>query len=72
MDFSRSKIYIVFAAVILFVALMIAIYTFIENYIDERKAKKRKVVFKTKNGKTKGYWKTKEGEKYDKDLKLED
>ena len=72
MEFSRAKLYLVFVGVFLLIAGGIALYTFIENYISDKKADKRKVKFKTRNGKTKGYWSTKQGEKYDKDLKLED
>ncbi|MDW7694788.1 hypothetical protein R9C00_08545 [Flammeovirgaceae bacterium SG7u.111] len=49
------------------------LFNSIRNYLDERYLRKKGTVdFKTKNGKTKGYWVTKDGEKYDKDLKLED
>ena len=50
----------------------IAIYTYVENYLDDSHAKKNKVAFKAKNSQTKGYWKTKDGEEYDEGLKLED
>ncbi|MBX2900744.1 MAG: hypothetical protein KF775_13905 [Cyclobacteriaceae bacterium] len=71
MEISRGKLYLVVLALMLLVALVIVLYTYIENYISDRRAKKRKVIFKTKEGKTKGYWKTKKGEEYDKDIKLE-
>jgi len=70
MDFFKKTLAVF--AVMLLVAGVIAIYTYIENYINDRRARKRKVIFKTKGGKTKGFWKTKKGEEYDKDLKLED
>jgi peptidoglycan/LPS O-acetylase OafA/YrhL len=71
-EFSRGKLYLAVLALMLLVAGVIALYTYIENYTRDRRARKRKAIFKTKGGKTKGYWKTKKGEEYDKDLKLED
>lgn len=68
----RALAYLIVIGLLLVVAGLITIYTLVENYFTYRKANKRKVIFKTKNGKTKGYWKTKDGEEYDEDLRLED
>ena len=73
MDIGTGGIaFLIVAGMVLVVVGPIAIYTYIERYINDRHAKKHKVVFKAKNGKTKGYWKTKDGEEYDEGLKLED
>jgi hypothetical protein len=72
MELSREKLYLAMLALMLLVAGLIAIYRSIANYLSDRSARRRKVIFKTKGGKTKGYWKTKKGEVYDKDLRLED
>lgn len=71
-ELPREKLYLAILVLMLLTAGVIAIYTYIENYISDRRARKRKVIFRKKEGKTKGYWKTKKGEKYDEDLKLED
>lgn len=68
---SRFLVYSVFAAVLLLVAGIVAIYTLIENYIRTKKAKKRRVNFGSDGGKIKGYWQGKNKE-YDEDLKQED
>lgn len=63
--------WLIILGMIIVVAGAIALYTWISNYIDDRSASKRKVVFKTKNGKTRGYWDKEDGEQYDPDLKIE-
>lgn len=72
MELPRAKLYLAFALLMLITCLAIAVYTWIENFIIDRKADKRKIVFRTKDGMTKGYWKTKKGEVYDEHLKIED
>lgn len=69
---TTSKMYLALVLIILLVAGIVSAYTYIKNFISNKKAEKRKVSFKKKNGREKGYWKTKRGEEYDKDLKLED
>lgn len=51
MEFSRAKLYLVFVGVFLLIAGLIALYTFIENYISDKKANKKKVIFKKGNRK---------------------
>ena len=69
---AKTKAYLLFFLIWLLIGGALYVYSYIENYIRDRKASKRAVIFKTKNGKTKGYWKTKRGEIFDKDLKLDD
>jgi hypothetical protein len=67
-----GKMYLALLAIALAIAGIISLYTLVKNYLRDRNASKRKVIFKKENGVTKGYWKTKQGEEYDEDLKIED
>jgi len=69
---SRGKLYLALLLIFILFALVIAVYTGIKNYLVNKRADRKKIVFKKKDGKLKGYWKTKQGEYYDKDLKSED
>lgn len=68
----KGKMYLALLGNFLLVAGFVAVYTLVKNYIRDKKADRRKIIFKTKKGKTKGYWKTKDGEKYDSNLKIDD
>ena len=69
---SRGKLYLALLLIFILFALVIAVYTGIKNYLVNKRADRKKIVFKKKDGKLKGYWKTRQGEYYDKDLKSED
>ncbi len=69
---SRGKLYLALLLIFILLAGLIAIYTGIKNYLQNRKADRKKILFKKKEGKLKGYWKTKQGEYYDKNLKSKD
>ena len=66
-----GKLYLALLILFILIAVVVAAYTFIINYIRNRKADKRKIVFKRERGRTKGYWKTNDGEEFDSELKLE-
>jgi predicted sulfurtransferase len=68
----KGKMYLALLGIFLLVAGFVAIYTLVKNYLRDKKANRRKIIFKTKKGKTKGYWKTKDGEEYDSSLKIEE
>jgi hypothetical protein len=67
MDY-RGKLYLAFFLLMVLVAGVIVVYTWVENKISDAKASKRKVKFK--NGK--GYWVTKKGDKFDPDLRIDE
>lgn len=68
----RGKMYLALLLIFLLISGVVAGYTLIKNHIRNKKADNRKVIFKNKGGKTKGFWRTKQGDKHDKNLKLED
>lgn len=67
-----GKIYLTLLLIFLIIAGIIGLYTIVKNSLRDKRAEKKKVVFKTKDGITKGYWRTEKGDEYDKDLKIED
>lgn len=69
---SRTKLYLIALCFFLLVALVIAIYHWIVSYFENRRIKKRRVVFSKDKGRLKGFWVKGDKLEYDPDLKSED